>query len=37
VAERIIIAAIYLTILGGLAWLVFDILTTPDDPHHRYE
>lgn len=35
--ERITIAAITLAIIIGAAWLCYDIITTPDDPSHRYE
>jgi len=36
-AEKIVIATICLAFIGTALWLCFDILTTPDDPHHRYE
>ena len=35
--EKLAIAAITVTIIVAAFVLVYDILTTTDDPHHRYE
>jgi len=35
--EKLAIAAITVTIIVAAFVLIHDILTTTDDPHHRYE